>query len=220
MKKIALCLTLVAFFLFQTNALADGTLTQTLVTEEYDTNSHNIYRIYENAEQKQTYTDIFIPSELIKTIEASDQPLVEAKKQLAFYYVSNEMELEMKELNNQFYLNFSPQTVFSLSPNLKATFEQQQTAVQTFVQEKQTKGEKSSVKPSIPTYKELQTSIKDDQDTNMMVQKPLKIESPNDTKVEPNTSFPWLKWTGISIVIISLVLSIWWMIRRSSSQSE
>lgn len=100
LKKWTLFFALTLIMIFSTTTSYAKSFTLKLTGETYDTTNHEIVRTYVDSEGKVQNINIEVPSSLINTVEEGDNPLVEAKKQLAAAYESLGLKERMNVLNN------------------------------------------------------------------------------------------------------------------------
>lgn len=103
---------------------ADKKQTFVLVSETYDDFGiqGQIYRQYQNTDTKEMISyNIFIPSDIYEKVKNTENPLLEAKKELTVAYRHLKLEKRLKELNGV-YLNDYPKAEIQIGDALTQTF--------------------------------------------------------------------------------------------------
>ncbi|PGK51194.1 hypothetical protein CN918_25740 [Priestia megaterium] len=128
MKKrylwLILCILMMSQLIVSPTLAADKKQSFVLLSETFDDFGiqGQIYRHYQNVDTKEDiYYNIYIPADIYKKVKDTENPLLEAKKELTVAYRHLKLEKRLKELNGV-YLNDYPNAEIVIGDALTQTF--------------------------------------------------------------------------------------------------
>lgn len=136
----------------KTNALANGEDVLTLKEETYS--YEYIYRIYVDNTGNEIFTSIQIPTELRDKIENNKNPLIEAKKELSYLFLSLGDQKRMDELDNKWSMNYQEYHL-TIDKNLQTKFEKENKEAKSWANEMLSKNGKMKLKEKMDTYQKI-----------------------------------------------------------------